>query len=139
MEDGRGEFVAHHREPRGHPRDPLCGRERERRFKRCGSGIQGAGPQPDHGQVNTGERLAGEPVNFARPWPLVVQAKGTLKFGCRLASGGCGRGERCTGLAIMGGLREDVISANFQQIVVVFAVAGCVRVADGLASGIGIA
>ena len=39
----------------------------------------------------------------------------------------------------MGGLRDEVGAADIQQVVVVVAVAGLVRVADGLASGIGIA
>jgi len=40
---------------------------------------------------------------------------------------------------MVGGFRDEVGAADIQQVVVVVAVAGLVRVADGLASGIGIA
>ena len=40
---------------------------------------------------------------------------------------------------MVGGLRNGVVAADFQQVVVVVALAGLVRVADGLAGGIGIA
>ena len=139
LEDRRGEFVAHRGEPDGHVADPLCGRKRERWFERCGSAVQGAGPEPDYGQVDSRERLASEPVVFALPRAFVVQADGAFEFLRRLASGACGRGERGTGHAMVGGLRDEVGPAYFQQLVVVVAVAGLVRVADGPSSGIGVA
>ena len=55
LEDRGGELGTHHVQPGGYRVDPLRRRQRQRQLQRCGSGVEGTGPQPDRGQIDAPE------------------------------------------------------------------------------------
>ncbi len=111
-------------EPPGKRGDPLRGRQGQHGRKRGVGGVEGAGAEPDHREIDVRERLSTEPVLLARPRPSVVHTHGTLQFcGC-LTMRAVDLAQGRTSEVVVCRPRDGELTADLQQVVVILALAG---------------